>query len=87
MDRLVADKIAAKVLHMDRLDARKHSRELKEAEGRYYWDPARGGSAVIVAADSSFLWANSGVRPDVHVEAFVGGKRTDPSLFPNLAGA
>lgn len=85
MDRGTAEQIASKVLNVTKAGVSGHCRELEDDAGYYFWDPRRGGSAVIVAVDGSLLWANSGVRPDEHIASFLAGKRTDRSLFTDLA--
>ena len=54
---------------------------LKDGSGYRVYEPIRGGRSIIVANDTSFLFANSSVSPDVHEQAFAEGRRTDPSVF------
>ena len=57
------------------------SKPLDNELGFYVYQPVRGGDALIVANDSSVLFANSSVNRDDHLTAFTEGKRTDPSAF------
>lgn len=86
MNRNNAEAVAASMPGMQRVDLSANCRELEDGSGIHFWDPARGGSAVIVAADGTFLWASSGVRPDQHLEAFIAGKRSDPERFGGASG-
>ena len=46
-----------------------------------FYRAVRGGGAIIVARDGSFLFANSSVPPVRHEEAFLGGRRTDSATL------
>jgi hypothetical protein len=52
-----------------------------EGDSSAIYQPARGGSAVVVSPDGSFLFATSQVAPEEHQAAFSEGRRTDPALF------
>ena len=68
--------IAAGVMKVTAEEAEQHCKKIPEIEGAYYfWNPARGGIAVIVAANGEKLGATSSVSYQRHVEAFLGGKR------------
>lgn len=59
-----------------------------ESAGAYrFFQSVRGGAAVIVGRDGSFLFANSSVPPVKHEEAFVAGRRTDPDVFEKEPGS
>ncbi|MGY1846793.1 hypothetical protein [Blastococcus sp. SYSU DS1021] len=73
--------VAARYLGLSAEDAAAHSRRLEDVDGYYFWQPVRGGGALIVSADGSLLFANSSVPFDRHKEAFLAGRRTDPSAF------
>ena len=73
--------LAARYLGGSIDDLRLSGRELDDVDATYYWQPIRGGGALIVGDDGQVLFANSSVAFKTHVEAYAQGKRTDPSLF------
>lgn len=56
-------------------------RYMDEVDAIYVYQDVRGGAALLVDRDGSFLYATSAVTPDSHKEAFITGRRTDPSAF------
>lgn len=50
-------------------------RELPEIHAFYFWSSKRGGNAVIINEQGEKLIANSAVRFDDHLKAFIAGKR------------
>jgi hypothetical protein len=52
-----------------------------EIDAYRFYHAVRGGGAIIVARDGSFLFASSSVPPARHEEAFLSGRRTDPATF------
>lgn len=67
---------AARLLNLRPNDAVKNSRGLPGQAATYFWDPVCGGSSVIVAADGTYLYANSSVTEDRHMREFGSGLRT-----------
>lgn len=73
--------IASRYLAIPLGEAKTNSRPVQKADAFYFWKASRGGGALLVASDLSMLYANSSVSFDAHLEAFLEGRRTDPSLF------
>lgn len=67
--------IAAKTLHMSVEDTKKHCKPVNEINAYYFWNPVRGGLAVIVSEEGEKLAATSSVSFEKHVQAFLSGKR------------
>jgi hypothetical protein len=67
---------AARLLGLRFNDAARNSRQLPAEAAIHFWDPARGGGSVIVAADGSYLFANSSVKWDCHLNEFLSGLRS-----------
>lgn len=51
-------------------------RKIDGEELLYIWEDSRGGAAVIVAPDKSYLFANSSISFDEHLQEFRVGNRT-----------
>jgi hypothetical protein len=62
-------------------DASVEHRLVEGVDAYRFFQAVRGGAAIIVARDGSFLFANSSVPPATHEEAFLAGRRTDPQVF------
>lgn len=74
MDKMLAE-IAAKTMKVTVEEALKHSKEIPDLDAYYFWNPVRGGIAVIVNAQGEKLGATSSVSFEKHVKAFLGGRR------------
>ena len=53
----------------------KNYKELPEQDEYYFWNPVRGGIAVIVGRDGENLGASSGISFEKHLQAYIAGKR------------
>lgn len=82
-----AHEIATGCLATNPTDAPVEHRFLEAADAYRFFQAVRGGAAIIVGRDGSFLFANSSVPPMRHEEAFVAGRRTDPEVFENGSGS
>lgn len=67
--------IAAKSMKVSLEDALQHYKEVPEINAYYFWNPVRGGIAVIVNEDGAKLAAASSVSFNRHVEAYKAGRR------------
>lgn len=67
----------AQILNISIDDAKIYKKEIKDKEAIYFWNPIRGGGAVIVAKDGSYLYAVSAINFDEHLKSFLSGERTD----------
>lgn len=67
--------IAAKTMKVSVEEAEKHCRKIEEINAYYFWNPVRGGIAVIVNEAGERLGAASGVNFEKHLKAFIDGKR------------
>jgi hypothetical protein len=67
--------LAAEVLKISADEAVKNSKPITELNATYFWNPTRGGAAVIIDANCDKLAATSAVSLDAHVQAFKDGKR------------
>lgn len=74
MDNRIVE-IAAKVMKVNVEDAMNHYKKIPEIDAYYFWNPVRGGIAVIVSENGEKLGATSSVSYERHVAAFVSGKR------------
>ena len=68
-------KTAASILRVPVEVVETHAKELPEYDAVYFWNPARGGFAVIIASNGEKLSATSAVTFERHLAAFAGGKR------------
>lgn len=74
MDKRIIEAAAAKIkISID--EAEKHYKEVPEINGYYFWNPVRGGLAVLINLDGEMLGATSSVSFNRHLEAFLNGKR------------
>ena len=55
--------------------AEEHFKELPEHNAYYFWNPVKGGIAVIVGKNGEKLAASSGISFEKHLQAFIDGKR------------
>ena len=55
--------------------AEEHFKELPEQDAYYFWNPVRGGIAVIVGRNGEKLAASSGISFEKHLKAYIDGKR------------
>lgn len=67
--------IAEKTIKLSRDELLTHSKDIPEIDGYYFWDPKRGGLAVIVGKDGSKLGATSAISFQKHLEAYISGRR------------
>ena len=67
--------IAAQVMKVSVEEAEKHYKEVPEIDGYYFWDPVRGGIAVMINSKGEKLGATSSVRFEKHLQAFLDGRR------------
>lgn len=74
MDNKIVE-IAAKVMKVTVEDAINHYKKIPEMNAYYFWNPSRGGIAVIVAENGEKLGATSSVSYERLVAAFASGKR------------
>lgn len=74
MDNTLVE-IAAKALKVSIKEAQDHCRSIPGDNAFYFWNPVRGGLAVIVGANGEKLGAASSVSFERHLAAFRGGKR------------
>lgn len=74
MDNKIIEDVAKK-LHMSVEDVKRHSKEVPEIDGYYFWQPVRGGIAVLVDKNGEKLGATSSVSFEKHLKAFKEGKR------------
>lgn len=74
--------LAATLLGWTAKQAAECCKEKPEINALYFFDKAKGGIAMLMAADGSVLFANSSVTPDEHKKAFINGVRTPLDAFP-----
>lgn len=67
--------IAAQVMKVSVEEAEKHYKEVPEIDGYYFWNPVRGGIAVMINSKGEKLGATSSVRFEKHLQAFLDGRR------------
>ncbi len=79
IDQDKALEIASNLLKVSKAELQ--SKQLDNGAGYYVAEPIRGGGQVIVANDTSVLFANSGVDYNNLLNSFNQGKRTDPDAF------
>ncbi len=68
-------KTAAELLKITEEAALEHVKALPEHNAFYFWNPQRGGNAVIIADSGEKLAATSAVSFEKHLSAFLAGKR------------
>ena len=68
-------KIAAETMKVPIEVAKENYKELPDQDAFYFWNPVRGGIAVIVGTDGKKLGANSGISFYQHLQAYVDGRR------------
>ena len=64
-----------KSLGIDEYTFRTHRKELKDIDGWYFWNPLRGGSAIIINSNGENLVEYSGVSFTRHYQEFLEGRR------------
>ena len=74
MDKQIVE-IAATAIHVSTEVAEKHSKQVPQIEGWYFWNPARGGLSVLVNKAGEKLSATSAISFEKHLSAFCSGKR------------
>ena len=74
MDKTILE-LAAKTLHLPAEKAEKNCKQVPEADAWYFWNPVRGGGAVIINAEGEKLGATSSVSYERHLKAFLEGRR------------
>ena len=67
--------IAAQTMHITFEDAQKHCKAIDGINAFYFWNPIRGGLAVIVSEGGEKLAATSSISYEKHLQAFLNGKR------------
>ena len=68
-------KAAAAAMNTAPEEAIKNCREISELNAYYFWQPVRGGLALIIAASGEKLRASSAISFEQHLKAFKEGKR------------
>lgn len=68
-------KIAAQAMRVSEEDARRNHKAIDGVGAYYFWNPIRGGIAVIVAENGEKLAAASSISYKMHLQAFLSGKR------------
>lgn len=68
-------KIAADTMKVPVEVAEEHYKEIPGHEAYYFWNPIRGGIAVIVGKSGERLGATSGLSYEKHLQAYIDGKR------------
>lgn len=66
---------AAETMKVSLEVAEENYKELPEQDAYYFWNPVRGGIAVIVGRDGEKLGASSGISFEKHLQAYIDGKR------------
>lgn len=66
------DKIC-EMLEVDENYLLNHQKRLENISATYYWNSEKGGAALIVADDGSYLGATSTIKFDEHLEKFKNG--------------
>ena len=67
--------IAANSLRISTAEAQKNYKEISDVNAFYFWNPVRGGLAVIIAENGEKLVATSSISFERHLQAFLSGKR------------
>lgn len=67
--------IAAQTMKVSTDEALKHCKPIPELNAYYFWNPIRGGIAVIIDEEGGRLGATSAISFEKHVEAFKSGRR------------
>ena len=67
--------IAANAMKVSPEEAEKHYKAVDQINGFYFWNPVRGGIAVLVNLNGEKLAATSSVRYETHLQAFLDGRR------------
>ena len=68
-------KTVSALLKFTEEEAAAHMKALPEHHAFYFWNPRRGGGAVIIAENGEKLGATSAVSFEKHLNAFLAGKR------------
>ena len=68
-------KLAAEAMHVEPETAEKNCKEIPEHGLYYFWNPVRGGIAVLINESGEKLAAGSAVRFERHLQAFLDGRR------------
>lgn len=66
---------AASVMRVSVSDARDHYKKIDGLDAYYFWNPIRGGIAVIIDDKGEKLAATSSISFNKHLQAFLDGKR------------
>ena len=67
----------ADILRMPVEDLEEHSKKIDEIDATYYWNPIRGGLALIVSSNGEYLGATSSVDFERHLSEFKKGEETE----------
>ena len=68
-------KIAAEAMKISEEKAVENYKQIENSNAYYFWNPVRGGIAVIVNEDGEKLSATSAISFQKHWDAFQSGKR------------
>lgn len=79
--------LAAKLLKIPLEEARGCAFETDDPELTYYSVPTMGGDSLLVSDSGEVLYANSSVRYEKHMQAFIKGMRTPLEDFLLEAGS
>ncbi len=74
MNKRIID-IAAAAMKVSAETAAENYKEIPEHDAYYFWNPVRGGIAVIVGRDGGKLGAVSSLSFERHLQAYLSGKR------------
>ena len=66
---------AAMAIGLTPEEAALHYREVPEIDGYYFWEPGRGGVALLINRNGETLGATSSVSFEKHLQAFLAGRR------------
>jgi len=75
MDNKIIEDIAKK-FNMSVEDVKKHSKEVPEIDGYYFWQPVRGGISVLVNKNGEKLYATSSLSFEKHLKYFMDGRQS-----------
>lgn len=67
--------LAANAMKTTKEEAMNHRRKIPELDAYYFWNPIRGGIAVIVDSHGEKLAATSSVSFERHLQAYLDGRR------------
>lgn len=77
MNKAEQIKFISQLLKMHVEEVEKYSDTIEELNALYFSVPEKGGHSFIVGEDGSFLYADSTIDFNKHLEQFKTGKRTE----------